>query len=309
MDYIDNITLTILIILLRDGTLNFYSHDERSTEDLACYISTLDCLFMNKPENMSIEEKENFNENYVPTIEYKTHLNSVNIHCNNIERLSTFLREYSENYKNGTLIEHGNVNEFDTISALHDMLITKTTGKTTNNSCYIETDIKYAPLVLLKYFENNNFIQGLTTELVSEEEMPYPMILFERGLDGLIEAYSPNWQEYFCCRYVLNMNWYIEEYNKSISRTITKERRKKFAPLQQKVYKYLYNNAKSGVFLLSRTDLKNCMTLTSKDKMLNDLRNQYREIFNKLPNFRIISYDRSTHMYIIHKDILTDKIS
>lgn len=60
--------------------------------------------------------------------------------------------------------------------------------------------------------------------------------------------------------------------------------------------------------MLSRTDLKNCITLTSKDKTLNDLRNQYREIFNKLPDFNIISYNRSTQLYDIHKDILTDKI-
>lgn len=307
MDYIDNITLTILIILLRDGALNFYSPDMQSTEDLAWYISILKSLFLNKPKNRSIEEKENFNENYVPTIEYKTHLNSVNIHCNNIERLSTFLHEYSENYKNGTLIEHGNVNEFDTISALHTMLFSKTEGITTNKAQYIETDIKYVPLILLKYFENNDFIQRVTIQLAPKKKMQYPMILFERGLDGLPEEYTSNWHEYFNCRYVLNMDWYIENYYKSISKTITKERRDKFSPVQQRVYNYILKKAKEGIFVHSRIDLKNCMKLTTKDRTLNELRAQYIEIYHKEPNFNIITYNRSTEYYEVHEDILKDK--
>lgn len=307
MDYIDNIALTILIILLRDGALNFYSPDIQSTEDLAWYISILKSLFLNKHENISIEEEENFNENNAPTIEFKKHSNSVNIHCNNIERLRTFLREYSENYKNGTLIEHGDVNEYDAISALHDMLIAKAIGKTTNNARYIETDIKYAPLILLKYFENNDFIQRVTIQLAPKKEMPYPMILFERGLDGLPEEYTSNWHEYFNCRYVLNMDWYIEDYYKSISKTITKERRDKFSPVQQRVYNYILKKAKEGIFVHSRIDLKNCMKLTTKDRTLNELRAQYIEIYHKEPNFNIITYNRSTEYYEVHEDILKDK--
>ena len=308
MDYIDNLTLTILIALLRDGELILSAPDMDSLAELSVFISTLDGYFVNKPDNLTIEQEEVFNENYVPTIEYEERYNELNISCNNGENLERFLHEYAHNYENGTLIEGGNTNEFNTISALHDMLFTKAEGMTTNKAQYINTDIKYAPLVLLKYFENNDFIQRLTIQLVPKEEMPYPMILFERGLDGLPEEYTSNWHEYFNCRYVLNMDWYIEEYNKSISKTITKERRNEFAPLQEKVYRYIYNNAKEGVFMLSRADLKNCMTLTTKDKTLNDFRNQYREIFNKLPNFDIISYNRSTKLYDIHKDILTDKI-
>lgn len=308
MDYIDNLTLTILIALLRDGTLTLSAPDMDSLAELSVFISTLDSYFVDKPDNLTIEQEEVFNENYVPTIEYEERYNELNISCNNGENLERFLHEYAHNYENGTLIEDGNTNDFNTISALHDMLFSKTEGLKTNKAQYIETDIKYAPLILLKYFENNDFIQRLNIQLVSKKEMPYPMILFERGLDGLPEEYTSNWQEYFYCRYVLNMDWYIEEYNKSISKTITKERRENFSPLQEKVYKYLYNNAKEGVFVLSRSDLKNCMTLNTKDKTLNELRSQYREIFHKLPDFNIISYNRSTKLYDIHKDILTDKI-
>lgn len=309
MHYIDNITLTILIILLRDGILTLSTPNKDSLKELSAYISTLDGYFVNKPDNLTIEQEEVFNENYVPTIENEERYNELNISCNNGENLERFLREYAHNYENGTLIEDGNTNEFNTISALHDMLFTNAEGMTTNKAQYINTDIKYAPLVLLKYFENKDFIQSLTIQLVPKEEIPYPMILFERGLDGLPEEYTSNWHEYFNCRYVLNMDWYIEEYNKSISKTITQKRRKEFAPLQEKVYRYIYNNAKEGVFVLSRTDLRNCMKLSTKDKTLSDLRNQYREIFNKLPDFNIISYNRSTKLYDIHKNILTDKLN
>ena len=105
------------------------------------------------------------------------------------------------------------------------------------------------------------------------------------------------------------MEWYWNEYNFIHSKNITKERRKKFAPLQKKIHKFLCNNAKEGIWVLSRSDLKNHLHLTHKDKILSDLRNQYREIYNKQPDFDIIKYNRTTKMYDIHKDILKDKLN
>lgn len=308
MHYLDNITLTILIALLRDGVLTISTPDMKSLEELSVYISTLDCLFMNRPTNMSIEEEEEFTETYVPTIVYENNSKELNIHCNNIKKLEIFLKEYAKNYKGGSL-EEEDANEFNTIGALHNTLIRKANKVPTNKTHYIEIDIKYTPLILLKFFENNMFVQRLTVQLAPREEMPYPMILFERNLDGTPNKYVKDWQSYFHCKYVLNMNWYINEYNRSISRTVVRKRRENFAPLTNDIYTYLLNNAKEGVFHLSRTDLKNCMTLANKDKKLNDLRVQYREIYRKLPDFDIISYNRSTKLYDIHKDILTDKLN
>lgn len=306
MHYLDNITLTILIILLRDGVLTISAPDADSFNELTAYTSTLDSFFRNKPENMTIEEEEEFTETYVPTIEYECNNTELRVHCNNIERLEMFLKEYAHNYNSGMLEEESNKNEYDTISALHDMLIADANKATTNKSRYIEADIKYAPLVLLKYFEHDEFIQRLTVQLAPVEEMSYPMILFERNLDETPAEYVSDWQKYFHCRYVLNMDWYFKEYQRLTSKTISRKRRKIFSPLQKRVYKYLLNNAKEGIFKLSRTDLKNCMLLTNKDKILSDLRVQYREIFLKHSDFDIISYNRATKLYDINKDILTD---
>ena len=307
MRYLDNITLTILIILLRDGVLTISVPDAKSCDELTTYVSTLDSLFKDKPKKMTIEEEEEYKETYVPTLQYQSNGRELTVQCKNSERLETFLKEYAQNYNDGILVEEGNSNEFDRISALQGMLITKAKDSTKDTSHYIVTNSKYAPLILFNSFEYNEFIQGLTIQLAPIEEMPYPMILFERNLDGTPDQYVSDWQKYFHCRYVLNMDWYIEEHIRLSSKTVSRERRKDFAPLTKRVYRYLFNNAKEGVFHLSRTDLKNCMTLTNKDKTLTDLRDQYREIFGKSSDFDIISYNRGTKMYDIHEDILTDK--
>ncbi len=271
MHYIDNITLTILIILQRDGALTISAPDTKSLDELTTYISTLDSLFMNKPANMTIKEEEEYAETYVPSVEYESNGRELRVYCNSVERLEEFLETYAKNYNDRILEEYGNSNEFDTISALQDMLITITKDSTKDTSHYIITNPKYAPLILFKSFENNEFIQGLTIQLATVEEMPYPMILFERNLDETPDKYVRDWQRYFHCRYVLNMDWYLEEYRRLASKTISRKRRKEFAPLQKSVYTYLLNNAREGVRTLSRTDLKNCMTLANKDKKINDL--------------------------------------
>lgn len=311
MDYLNNITLTIFIILLIRGRLTLSTPDLESMKELKMYISTLDGFFKNRPEDMTIEEKEQFEESYHQTISYTIQNKELTVICDNLERLESFLKEYVENYNNGLLEEDSNHNEFDTISSLDKMLISNIKDTTKNKARYIETAIKYAPLILLKYFENRDFIKDITIELASQKEEIYPMMLFkpENETDGVNGEYVDNWQDYFRCKYILDMEWYWNEYNFIHSKNITKERRKKFAPLQEKVYKYIYKNATNGVFVLSRTDLKNCLALTHKDKTLNDLRNQYREIYNKHSDFDIIKYNRTTKMYDIHKDILKDKLN
>lgn len=308
MDYIDNLTLTILLHLHRTHELRLHANDYDTLEQLQVYISWIETLLKNKPANLTIEDDELFEERYKPCITYKTFLTDIVVRCEDIGRLETYLREYIRAYKDEDLKEYGNKNEYDSITSLSEEL--KAIAESSNKSKrrHIVTGVKYTPVVAEKYLQHNNFIRDMEIELVSPELIEYPIKMYLYTDSGDIESEKTDWQEYFDCRFELDMAWYIEEYNKSISQTITKERRKKFAPLQKKLYRYLYNNAKEGVFMLSRTDLKNCITLTSKDKTLNDLRNQYREIFNKLPDFNIISYNRSTQLYDIHKDILTDKI-
>ena len=311
MDYLNNITLTILIILLIRSRLTLSTPDLESMQELKIYISTLDGFFKNRPENMTIEEKELFEESYRPTISYAIQNKELTVNCDNPQRLESFLKEYVDNYNRGLLQEDSNYNEFDTINALDKMLISNIKDTTKNRARYIETAIKYAPLILLKYFENRDFIRDITIELASKDEESYPLMLFkpEYETDGVHGEYADNWQDYFRCKYVLDMEWYWNEYSFIHSKNIIKKRRKKFAPLQERVYKYIYKNANNGVFVLSRTDLKNCLVLTHKDKTLNELRKQYREICNKHSDFDIIKYNRTTKMYDIHKDILKDKLN
>ena len=308
MDYIDNLTLTILLHLHRTHELRLHANDYDTLEQLQVYISWIEALLKNKPANLSIEDDELFEENYKPCITYKTFITDIVIRCEDIGRLETYLIEYIRACINEDLKEYGNKNEYDSITSLSEEL--KTIAESSNKSKrrHIVIGVKYTPVVAEKYLQHNNFIRDMEIELVSPELIEYPIKMYLYTDSGDIESVNPDWQEYFACQFELDMAWYIEEHNKSISKTITKKRRKMFAPLQNKLYRYLYNNAKEGVFMLSRTDLKNCITLTSKDKTLNDLRNQYREIFHKLSDFNIISYNRSTKLYDIHKDILTDKI-
>ena len=123
MDYLNNITFTIFIILLIRGRLTLSTPDLESMKELKMYISTLDGFFKNRPEDMAIEEKEQFEESYHQTISYTIQNKELTVICDNLERLESFLKEYVENYNNGLLEEDSNHNEFDTISSLDKMLI------------------------------------------------------------------------------------------------------------------------------------------------------------------------------------------
>ncbi len=304
MDYISNVTLSILLQLHRAHELCFQVHDSTSLEQLKEYAYRIEYLLKNKPEGLSDSEDEEFEDNYEPCITYTTTFCSVNLKCENRKHIEDYLNNYIAAYKNDDLKEYGNKNEYERIDVLNQELREKVESSKNSLKQYIVTKLKYMPTIVDNYLQNNDFIRDMNIKLASDEEVEYPLIIFIHADSDDLDSINPDWEEFFDYKFVLDMDWYLNEYNKSISKTVVRERRKKLAPTQQKVYNYLLRNAKAGVFVLSREDLKNCLLLSSKDKTLNELRVQYREIFNIPTDFNIISYNRTTQLYDIHKDIL-----
>lgn len=230
MNYIDNITLSIYIKLLmgNDVYLNGMSFENR--RQLERFASTLDSNFRSDTSQMTIEEEESYNDSYQPVIVYNQDLFEVHISCQDNNKLRVFLTEYSQLYYEGELIENDNIN--DSFEILNNTLIEITKNITTNKKRYILTDTKFAPLILARYLENNGFIKDLSISLAPEGEMPYhPMELYENNEFGDGER-SRYWQDYFVCKYTLDMEWYLDKFNRPANKTVTVKRRTTY-PKQQ----------------------------------------------------------------------------
>lgn len=311
MDYISNVTLSILLQLHRARELCFQVYDVTSFKQLKEYAYKIEYILKNKPEGLSYEESEEFENNYKPCITYTTVFNGLvfRLKCEDVGRLEDYLKNYIAAYKNDDVKEYGDKNEYVRMDVLNEELLKEVKSSENSLKQYFITNFKHIPVIVDNYLQNNDFIRDMEIKLVSDEVVEYPLIIFIHADSEDLDSINPDWEEFFDCKFVLDMDWYLNEYNKSVSKTVVREKRKRFAPMQQKVYNYLLHNAKGGVFMLSRTDLKNCTKLSTIDKTLSELRVQYREIFNKLPDFNIIRHNRTTQLYDIHKDILTDKLN
>ncbi len=210
MDYIDNLTLTILLHLHRTHELRLHANDYDTLEQLQVYISWIEALLKNKPANLSIEDDELFEENYKPCITYKTFITDIVIRCEDIGRLETYLIEYIRAYINEDLKEYGNKNEYDSITSLSEEL--KTIAESSNKSKrrHIVTGVKYTPVVAEKYLQHSDFIRDMSIELASPEVIEYPIQIYQYNDSGDIESEKIDWQEYFDCRFELDMAWYLK---------------------------------------------------------------------------------------------------
>ena len=212
MNYIDNVTLSIFIRLLLGGNILLKISDSESISQLITFCSTLTST--------------------LSCIERKKTISGVNISCNNNEQLRAFLEEYSDLYSKGELIETENSNE--SVETLNSELIDITKDIKTNKNRFITYKTKFAPLILARYFENKEFIKDLSISLAPEGEMPYPMELYENNEFGDSER-SRYWQDYFVCKYVLDMEWYLDKFNSTVSKTVTVKQRTDYPPQQRKL--------------------------------------------------------------------------
>ena len=117
MNYIDNITLSIYIKLLMGSSVNFNGMSYENRHQLERFASTLDSNFRCDTSHMPIEEEESYNDSYQPVIVYNKDLFEVHISCQDNNSLRAFLREYSQLYYEGALIENDNIHKsFETLN-------------------------------------------------------------------------------------------------------------------------------------------------------------------------------------------------
>ena len=282
MNYIDNVTLSIFIRLLLGGNILLKISDSESISQLITFCSTLTST--------------------LSCIERKKTISGVNISCNNNEQLRAFLEEYSDLYIKGELIEAENTNE--SIEALNKDLIDITKDIKTNKERFITDKTKFAPLILVRYLENNEFIKDLSINLAPEGDMPYPMELYKNNEFGDSER-SRYWQDYFVCKYVLDMEWYLDKFNSTVSKTVTVKQRTDYPPQQRKLLDVITDWVRvensyriDPDRLFSRAKLK--LAEQSKDMAISRLNKCYKEINNT--TITLVKKSKKTGYYEISKD-------
>ena len=241
-------------------------------------------------------------------IERKKTISGVNISCNDNEQLRAFLEEYSDLCIKGELIEAENTNE--SIEALNKDLIDTTKDIKTNKERFITDKTKFAPLILARYLENNEFIKDLSISLAPEGEMPYyPMELYENNEFG-DRKMSRYWQDYFVCKYVLDMEWYLDKFNSTVSKTVTVKRRTDYSPQQRKLLDVITDWVRGEnsyridpECLFSRAKLK--LAEQSKDMAISRLNKCYQEINNT--TITLVKKSKKTGYYEISKDFQLDR--
>ena len=283
MNYIDNVTLSIFIRLLLGGNILLKISDRESVSQLLMFCSELTFI--------------------LPFVEYKGTIKGVNISCNDNGQLREFLTEYIDLYIKGELIEAENTNE--SIEALNKELIDTTKDIKTNKERFITDKTKFAPLILARYLENNDFIKDLSISLAPEGEMPYyPMELYENNEFGDIER-SRYWQDYFICKYTLDMKWYLDKFNRPASKTIAVKRRSTYPKQQQKLLDVITKWVKvekryqiDPESLFSRAKLK--LKAKNEDMAISRLNKCYKEINNTTT--ALIEKNKGTGFYEISKE-------
>ena len=282
MNYIDNVTLSIFIRLLLGGNILLKISDSESISQLITFCSTLTST--------------------LSCIERKKTISGVNISCNNNEQLRAFLEEYSDLYSKGELIETENSNE--SIEALNKDLIDITKDIKTNKKRYITDKTELAPLILARYFENKEFIKDLSISLAPEGEMPYPMELYEDNEFGDVER-TQYWQDYFICIYTLDMEWYLDKFNRPANKTVTVKRRTDYSPQQRKLLDVITDWVRGEnsyridpESLFNRAKLK--LKAKNEDMAISRLNKCYKEINNTTT--ALIEKNKGTGFYEISRE-------
>lgn len=283
MNYIDNVTLSIFIRLLLGGNILLKISDSESISQLITFCSTLTST--------------------LSCIERKKTVGGVNISCNDNEQLRTFLEEYIDLYIKGELIEVEN--SYESIEVLTRELIAITKDIKTNKKRYITYKTKFAPLILARYLENKEFIKDLSISLAPEGEMPYyPMELYEDNEFGDVER-TQYWQDYFICKYTLDMEWYLDKFNRPANKTVTVKRRTDYSPQQRKLLDVITDWVRGEnsyridpESLFSRAKLK--LKAKNEDMAISRLNKCYKQINST--TITLIKKSKKTGYYEISRE-------
>lgn len=314
MDYIDNITLAILLELYRSKCLRLNVSDTQSKEQMCAYFCSIELTIQDKPDNLSIEQDEEFDENYVPCLKWQVQHSSIVLTCTDTKRLANYLKQYIKLYKSGELIEYGNRNKYDSMAALSQELKIIAESSSKPRARFIITDTKFTPLIADKYLRNNDFIRGMQIKSVSSELVDYPICVYDINESGDIDATSHQWSEYIDVRYELDLNWYLEKFNDN---DISAERIKGYTGQQKKMMAVI----EKWVRLESTKDEENrkymipadifiCRTHIKQSAIkmavlrLND---RYIDISDAYED--IISKDRKSECYVISQEYIDSIIS
>ena len=164
-------------------------------------------------------------------------------------------------------------------------------------------------MILARYLENNGFIKDLSISLAPEGEMPYhPMELYENNEFGDGER-SRYWQDYFVCKYTLDMEWYLDKFNRPANKTVTVKRRTTYPKQQQKLLEVIndwvkvensYNIESDRLF--SRAKLK--LSKQNKDMAISRLNKCYQEINNT--TITLVKKSKKTGYYEISREFQPD---
>lgn len=296
MYYIDNIQLSILIHLLIGEDVVINAHDPDSLHELEIYISSFDSLFKNELVDKAIDD-----ETYKSCIAYtvSNHSYTIKVSCNSQDRLREYLTEYARLFELGELQEVGCRNMFESAESLEENLLSDVKDIKTSKVRYKLFDIKFAPLILSKYLENEEFIKSLSIDLLSENDITYPIRLYEYDSSEEITGMVKDWQNNFICLYELNIAWYLEELRKKEAKTVTVKRRTEYSPQQKTLFGAIIEEVERTKMLTADPYnlKKECKTLNDNniDMAVSRLNKEYREINNT--DKTLLKKHRKTDLY------------
>ena len=122
-----------------------------------------------------------------------------------MERIEEYLHDYITAYKNDDLKEYGDKNEYVRMNVLNEELLNKAKSSEHSLKQHFVTDFRYIPVIVDNYLQNNDFIRDMNIELASDEVVEYPLIMFIHADSEDLDSINPDWEEFFDCKFVLDM--------------------------------------------------------------------------------------------------------
>ena len=300
MHYIDNFALSVLIYLyIMQNELIIECNNYESIEEIENF-----CSYINSISNLG---------------EYKSYIKCTGtswgfrliLTCEDNDRLNEFLNTYANLYKNDDLKQWG-TNTFERFECLQQELLEKAKNTRTSLRRFNLEDIKFAPVILANFISNDEFIKDLTIETKESEDWPTPKISIFQYISDAKEEWTGifhNWyNRYFNCMYELDMEWFLDTYNQSNTKTKQIRNKKDYPPQQFKMYsliaKRVLENETRVIFEVEIRDILGIGYDVKSNNILNSaissLNFCYREINNITDKKeRLIRKQKNTDYYII----------
>ena len=300
MEYLDNVSLSILIYLLIKKELRFKLFDQESLEQLYMYLGCLEWEINPKPRYATIEEEEEAELHRINILDIKKenfHL-TITLTCKDQTRLKQILDKYIENYENGDLVEEENT--FKTFKVLKSNFEDMIKGLETNPKRFNCKIIDFAPLFLKYSHIDPKFIVDLDIKLAYPESMSDPIKLFEYSSDENENYLRENRQDYFECHYVLNVTEYLKRLEKKHIRENIK-----YSKQQENILHFIKEYSKEmELNYIDVIDLSKGLKLRNDrlNMAISRLNKKYMKINNT--DKKLIQYNRGKSCYDFDKEYI-----